>query len=112
RQNMPGSNPYAKDGTIARGVSWIYDGYAVAVYRKDIYFEPWVALIPSPLILAAAADHCLAAAYAGECPGVDPDALMVWRAETRAAFQGRSPDDILADVERARQALREAPRID
>lgn len=46
--------------------------------------------IPQELIFAAAADHCLAAAYRGECPGVDPDALMRWRAESRAAFQGRS----------------------
>src|SRR5690606_29571355 len=40
-------------------------------------------------ILAAAADHCLAAAYRGECPGVAPDALMRWRVKTRSAFQGR-----------------------
>lgn len=31
--------------------------------------------IPHNLVLAAAADHCLAAAYRGECPGVAPDAL-------------------------------------
>src|SRR5690606_31605785 len=63
-------------------------------------------------IHAAAADHCLAAAYRGECPGVDPDKLMRWRVATRAAFQGRSPEELLADVERARAALREAPSID
>mgnify|MGYP007024765203 FL=1 len=109
KQDMPGPNPYPSDGTIARGVSWLYDGYAVAVQRNDFYFERRVALIPPPLIYAAAADHCLAAAYRGQCPGVDPDALMHWRVETRAAFQGRSPEDILADVERARVALLEAP---
>lgn len=63
-------------------------------------------------ILAAAADHCLAAAYRGECPGVDPDALMRWRVETRATFQRRPSADILADVERAREALRKAPTTD
>lgn len=68
--------------------------------------------ISTEMLLAAAADHCLAAAYRGECPGVDPDDLMQWRAETRAAHQGRSVDDLLDDVERAREALREAPRID
>jgi len=31
--------------------------------------------VPDRIILTAAADHCLAAAYRGECPGVDPDAL-------------------------------------
>ena len=63
-------------------------------------------------IHAAAADHCLAAAYRGECPGVDPDALMRWRVKTRANFQGRPVEELLADVERARAALREAPSID
>lgn len=69
-------------------------------------------IVPKDLVLAAAADHCLAAAYRGECPGVDPDELMKWRAETRAKHQKRPVEDILADVERARKALREAPRID
>ena len=62
-------------------------------------------------LYAAAADHCLAAAYRGECPGIDPDQLMRWRAESRAAFQNRSVDAILADIESAREAIAEAPRI-
>jgi hypothetical protein len=61
--------------------------------------------------LVAAADHCLAAAYRGECPGVSPDELMRWRAETRAAFQGRAVDTVLADVEATRAALRMATRL-
>src|SRR5690606_27287468 len=73
---------------------------------------PYAERVPHEIVLAAAADHCLAAAYRGECPGVDPDELMRWRVETRAAHQGRSVDVLLADVERARVALREAPRID
>lgn len=64
--------------------------------------------IPVEHVLAAAADHCLAAAYRGQCPGVHPDQLMRWRAETRAAFQKRPVEEVLADVERARQILREA----
>jgi hypothetical protein len=68
---------------------------------------------PTPeLRLVAAADHCLAAAYRGECPGVDPDELMAWRAASRAKFQRRTVEDVLADVERARQALREAPLLE
>ena len=61
--------------------------------------------------LVAAADHCLAAAYRGECPGVDPDTLMRWRVSSRAAFQGRDEAALLADVEATRRALREAPTI-
>lgn len=67
--------------------------------------------MPQDLVLAAAADHCLAAAYRGECPGVDPDELTRWRAETRAAFQGRPVEDVLADVAIATMALREAPLV-
>jgi len=66
-------------------------------------------IIPAEYVLAAAADHCLAAAYRGECPGVDPDALMRWRAESRAKHQGRTVDEVLADVERARELLEDAP---
>lgn len=62
--------------------------------------------------LAAAADHCLAAAYRGECPGVDPDALMQWRARSRAQFQRRPQAAVLADVERACKALRAAPQLE
>lgn len=68
--------------------------------------------IPMQLVLVAAADHCLAHAYAGRCPGVDPDALMRWRVESRAAHQGRTADELLADVDRAREALLAAPEID
>ena len=69
------------------------------------------AVIPAEYVLAAAADHCLAAAYRGECPGVDPDALMRWRVESRAQWQRRPVEAVLADVERAREALRSAPVV-
>ncbi len=70
-------------------------------------------LAPTPRQrLIAAADHCLGAAYRGECPGVDPEELMVWRAESRAAFQGRSVDEVLADVEATTAALRAALQVD
>lgn len=62
--------------------------------------------VPEGIALTAAADHCLAHAYRGRCPGVDPDALMEWRAETRAAFQGRPVSQVLADVYAARDSLR------
>ncbi len=64
--------------------------------------------VPEAVIMAAAADHCLSAAYRGECPGVDPDALMRWRVESRAAFQRRSVEAVTADIERAKQELRKA----
>jgi len=63
------------------------------------------------LKLVAAADHCLAAAYRGKCPGVDPDELMRWRISSRAKFQGRSEEEILRDVEAARDAIRMSRKI-
>lgn len=78
--------------------------------RGRVGYARWVT-VPPALVFAAAADHCLAAAYRGECPGVDPDALMRWRVTSRAAFQGRDPSAILADIERARAAIRAAPKV-
>lgn len=62
--------------------------------------------------LVAAADHCLGAAYRGECPGVNPDALAAFRAAERAAFQKRPAAEVLADIDAAVAALNAAPRID
>jgi hypothetical protein len=73
--------------------------------------ESWH-VVPADFVLTAAADHCLGAAYRGKCPGVDPDALMRWRAESRARYQRRSVEAILADVERAKEALQNARRLD
>lgn len=62
--------------------------------------------------MVAAADHCLGAAYRGECPGVDPDALMRWHVTSRAQFEKRSEAALLRDVDAARQALREAAQVE
>lgn len=69
-------------------------------------------VIPHHLVLTAAADHCLGAAYRGECPGVDPDELMRWRVESRAKFQGVDPGVILGRIEVARRELALAPVIE
>ena len=61
--------------------------------------------------LAAAADHCLGAAYRGECPGINPDVLMRWRAASRAKFQGRTMAEVLADVEAAGHMLAHASTL-
>lgn len=61
--------------------------------------------------MVAAADHCLGAAYLGECPGVDPDRLLAWHVTSRAAFERRSAEVVMRDVEAARAVLRRAPRV-
>jgi hypothetical protein len=83
--------------------------WRVSEHSGTGFYRP--AIIPHDLALAAAADHCLGAAYHGQCPGVHPDNLMRWRVQTRAAFQRRPTDEILADIERAREVLRSAPRL-
>lgn len=83
------------DYTALAGVQWArahwsddprdhWEGWIVAARSSDRERggAPW-ASIPYDYWLAAAADHCLAAAYRGECPGVDPDALMRWRVEAQ-----------------------------
>lgn len=61
--------------------------------------------VPQHLLYIAAADHCLRAAYANQCRGVQRDALLEWRIESRAAFQGRSFEQVLNDVHETIDAL-------
>jgi len=67
--------------------------------------------VPTGLLLVAAADHCLRAAYAGECPGVSPEWLADWRIKSRAKFQGRSVADVESDIGATAAALRRAECI-
>lgn len=83
---------------------WIVSGRASSIEEGG---APW-APIPPHIVMTAAADHCLESAYRYRCPGVDPDALMRWRASTRAAHQGRTVEAIMADIEAARARLRVA----
>ncbi len=69
-----------------------------------------VAVTPQ-LRLLAAADHCLGAAYRGQCPGVDPAALLGWHVASRAAFERRAASAVLADVAAACRAIHHAPRV-
>ena len=68
-------------------------------------------LVSHEVMFVAAADHCLGAAYRGECPGVDPNELMKWRVASRAGYQHRCLEVILNDINRARVLLRNAPEI-
>lgn len=78
---------------------------ALGALGRDVAVTPEMRMV-------AAADHCLGAAYAGACPGIDPDALLRWHVAARAAFERRPEDAILADVELSRTALRNAPRLE
>lgn len=56
--------------------------------------------------LVAAADHCLGAAFRGECPGVDPVELQCWMLAERAAFEHREVAALQADIDRSRAVIR------
>lgn len=68
-------------------------------------------VIPSRLVMIAAADHCLGAAYAGKCPGVAPEALGRFRAEERARFSGRDVSYLSADIESTTGAIKSASKV-
>lgn len=55
--------------------------------------------------LLCAADHCLTAAYQGECPGVDPDELLFMRASWQALMTYRSMGDTLTSILAAAKAV-------
>lgn len=70
-------------------------------------------LEPTPLQrVICAADHCPDAAYQGRCPGVSPDDMYHWRAESKSATWGISVEEFHRRVEAAHQRLREAERIE
>lgn len=48
--------------------------------------------------LLAAGDHCLTAAYQGQCPEVDPTELLFLRAAWRANMSGRSLGDVMIGI--------------
>ena len=78
----------------------------------DLHDWPLTPAEYAHLRLVAGGDHCPGHAYAGLCPGVEPQALMAHRAQTRAAFQHRPVEAVLADVEAARVCLMHAPAIE
>lgn len=59
----------------------------------------------------AAADHCLGAAYKGQCPGIDVEALKAWRLASRAEYQDIPLERIQENVEKAYVTLEQATSI-
>ena len=57
---------------------------------------------------AAAADHCPAAAYAGRCPGIDPEKLHEYRIKELARPSAASGREGYRPIEAVRQSLESA----
>lgn len=62
--------------------------------------------------MIAAADHCLGAAYAGRCPGVDPADLAEFRNVERAAFRKVAVEVVKTEIEAAMDEIQKADKID
>ncbi len=56
--------------------------------------------------LLAASDHCLTAAYQGDCAGVDPHRLLELRAAWQARMSGRTLSDVIAGILDAAKRVR------
>ena len=77
------------------------------------FFVGQLTYIPRPLVFEAAADHCPAAAVAGQCPGVDPVPFSAFLAENkrRQYFPWMSPEDFARELSISRATLLAAPPV-
>lgn len=80
-----------KRGTVELPEAFPEDDPRAAVECVSVVVE---SLTPWALTYIAAADHCLAAALQGQCPGVDPDALLDWRLTAPGSPHTSEPDGL------------------
>lgn len=88
--------------------NWLYQAGRWYCLGCDGFFHE----IPTNLVLAAAADHCLGHAYRQRCPGVTVEALREWRAKSRAKWQGIPLEQLYRDIEDAVDQLRQLPTVE
>lgn len=112
--------PGTPDGCFLNGIdrtTWMVRE-AESVGGRAVY-------IPAGIALIAAADHCLGAAYKGECPGVAPADLLEFRIHQRAVERWHQAGGALGtlrlenhirrvryDIETTREALKHAPGVE
>lgn len=87
------------DGLHFHQQQWI----AVRTISKN---QQEIAQVPQWILYIAAADHCLAAAYQGECPSIDPQELMNWRTQARAQYKNKTAQEIERMVDKTRRHIR------
>jgi len=63
------------------------------------------------LLMAAASDHCLGAAYQGLCPGIDPVALSDWRIFNKCESNRLAPNTMRERLTRAFRVVRDLKPI-
>lgn len=104
QSDLDGVNPQV--GDIAYRWLWRSDfpscdlrGWSWCVWKPGKEAAFWQGIDRS-LVLAAAGDHCLAAAFANRCPGVDPEKLAAYRADERGEWLARGPGEGRDDTRR------------
>lgn len=73
---------------------------------------PEVLIIPTDLVIAAACDHCLGAAWQGQCPGVSRDDVREYRARLASTrpIEPSSREEYLERFERTRSLIEDFRR--
>ncbi|HYC49087.1 MAG TPA: hypothetical protein VED01_26720 [Burkholderiales bacterium] len=91
------------DPGYAKGPEHYLEGSSLGQVLRLLEMEP----TPTQRLLAAG-DHCLTAAYQGECAGVDPNELLFLRASWRARVTGRTLGDVMEGIlDAAKQVKRQ-----
>lgn len=67
----------------------------------------YLCTVPKNIALIAAEDHCLNAAYRGQCPGVTPDEMLKFRCYHLAKIQKTNKDRLLTIINNFRKRLKE-----
>lgn len=80
-----------------------FEGSSIGQLLNFLEWEKWGETVCPDLDVAemayvAAADHCLGAAYRGECPGIDPDSLLRYRIKQKAAFLKVSEEELFKTI--------------
>ena len=102
---------FVEDYTDGPGRILAYDeGVCVRTLDADTGKLVW-RRIPNVLAATAAGDHCLAAAYAGQCRGVSVDELRMVRTVAKANFLKIGIGEMLGRLTEARRILSHAPII-
>lgn len=83
-----------------------YEGSSLGQFLRLIGMEP-----TQRQRVIAAADHCLSAAYRGECPGITLEELTEFREQTRAQARRMSREDLQLQIEHSTLVLRHAERV-
>ncbi len=93
--------------SIGQVVNWINSDLAEPQAMGPLFAEA-VAPHMRDLYLAAAADHCLKAAYEECCPGISSEEIETWRVQTRAKHQNQPEETVRMRIREARATIMQA----